>query len=566
MKIRSKIKNTMLAGLAGLSLTACGGGGGGPGAIIDNTRTAISSLNTALYGHHGASGTVGSSTISSSIENLMSISSNYSPQNSDREDAKLVVEFFNEWETFNASLEKMKNSTTGRKDFDAYMNSTFGDTAELRAAGLANKTWRDAHKEIHGAYLLLVKHKTLITRYANGDKIYTDETAYKNFINDAELNVYENLSDQEIDIRLRTKAETDTNLVKYNDIAIAEKNITELDTIHTIVNSAVNNINSLESSISSSISANLASVSGIVNYHDVEKSKNIITSVESGITAFERILSDLDSNSGLTIKQKLDYYKGEDFKSAYKSYLYLKNDVKPILEKIKNANTDQVKLDSTEVNILATDGKDNYSTDLTNFVNPKIATLEQEYSDLNTTVVDKERLWDEDPVASTGTPVITYSDWVTIYQGGGNEQRTKTTTTPNYTTVVSKKCTWKEYTLDGATTKGAETCVTTNTATNTLDPTVTIETETREGDNPVVGNPVSLDPVVTTTTEESAQYTDTTYQDASDTTTEITEGSATTNTANRDVTVTTNHGNNTSTTVVTRYVDTTVTIHYDQSI
>ena len=37
MKIRSKVKNTVLAGLAGLTLTACGGGGGGGAAgVIDN--------------------------------------------------------------------------------------------------------------------------------------------------------------------------------------------------------------------------------------------------------------------------------------------------------------------------------------------------------------------------------------------------------------------------------------------------------------------------------------------------------------------------------------------------
>ena len=37
MKIRSKVKNTVLAGLAGLTLTACGGGGGGGAVgVIDN--------------------------------------------------------------------------------------------------------------------------------------------------------------------------------------------------------------------------------------------------------------------------------------------------------------------------------------------------------------------------------------------------------------------------------------------------------------------------------------------------------------------------------------------------
>ena len=84
------------------------------------------------------------------------------------------------------------------------------------------------------------------------------------------------------------------------------------------------------------------------------------------------------------------------------------------------------------------------------------------------------------------------------------------------------------------------------------------EAETREGENPVIVT-VDLEPTVTTATETSANYTETTYTDASDTTIETSEGSATTNTANRDVTITTNNGNNTSTVVVTRYVDTTVT-------
>ena len=56
-----------------------------------------------------------------------------------------------------------------------------------------------------------------------------------------------------------------------------EKNIEELDTIHNIVNNAYSTINSLNSSISSQISANLSSISGVVNYHDIDKSKNIIS-------------------------------------------------------------------------------------------------------------------------------------------------------------------------------------------------------------------------------------------------------------------------------------------------
>ena len=61
MRIRSKIKNTVLAGLAGLTLTACGGGGGGPGTgpINDFVEEDLSNLS-------------GSASLVSSYSNLLS--------------------------------------------------------------------------------------------------------------------------------------------------------------------------------------------------------------------------------------------------------------------------------------------------------------------------------------------------------------------------------------------------------------------------------------------------------------------------------------------------------------
>ena len=61
MRIRSKIKNTVLAGLAGLTLTACGGGGGGSGTgpINDFVQEHLSNLS-------------GSASLVSSDSNLLS--------------------------------------------------------------------------------------------------------------------------------------------------------------------------------------------------------------------------------------------------------------------------------------------------------------------------------------------------------------------------------------------------------------------------------------------------------------------------------------------------------------
>jgi hypothetical protein len=173
-------------------------------------------------------------------------------------------------------------------------------------------------------------------------------------------------------------------------------------------------------------------------------------------------------------------------------------------------------------------------------------------------VIDKSRTDVLDPVTSTETPVLTYTDWTTVHAGGGQETRTRTTTTRNKTTVITNNCTWQTSTVNGATTKGAETCTVADTQVTYQDDTVETATETREGENPVTAT-TNLDPTVATETENSANYTETTYTDASDTTSETVEGSATTNTVNRDVTVVNDNGNNTSTTVVTRYVDTIVT-------
>ena len=60
MKLKSKFKNTVLAGVAGLTLTACGGGGGGAtGPINDFVNTDLTNLS-------------GSASLVSSYSNLLS--------------------------------------------------------------------------------------------------------------------------------------------------------------------------------------------------------------------------------------------------------------------------------------------------------------------------------------------------------------------------------------------------------------------------------------------------------------------------------------------------------------
>lgn len=54
MKLKSKVKNTVLAGLAGLTLTACGGGGGGVAVSFDPPSKSQLGISTNIFGVSGS--------------------------------------------------------------------------------------------------------------------------------------------------------------------------------------------------------------------------------------------------------------------------------------------------------------------------------------------------------------------------------------------------------------------------------------------------------------------------------------------------------------------------------
>ena len=377
---RGWLKNTALATILSTTLTACGGGGsGGGGAIITNTAKTIKGISFSLASKtvnssdaEGASDT--SSIFTNNINNLAQLSASVEIEDADRQDASELLSFFDQWENFNNDLSTMKSTTTGRKDFDRYMNYVFPDTPENRESGIAGKSWRQLHYEIHGAYLLLVKHKSLVQAVANNDSILDTSKMYLDYVNDDEINAYENLTEDQMETRLANKGKTDSNIRNYNDDALVTNSIVELDSIESVVLTAFNNINSINSRLSATISKNFIdsiSPSGL-NYHDIDKSKNILVKVDLAISTFERILYDLNTDI-LTDDQKLEYYQDPEFQEAYKSYLYIKEDVKPILDKVKNANNEAVFLSESELETLGNDGKDNKTTKMSSFINEKIA-------------------------------------------------------------------------------------------------------------------------------------------------------------------------------------------------
>jgi len=462
MKIRSKVKNTVLAGLAGLTLTACGGGGGGGATapINEFVNTDLSNLS-------------GSASLVSSYSNLLSdfqsvVSSGdisaiqgviTGPDQADINQANTLLTQLQTAKTLWDQTEQLIEAQTDSEKYTIYNSNSF--------------------KEAHAAMLYLQNYvKPVIQKVANGNTI---------------------------------------TLADYN---LVDKQSRALEIIEQEKNSTSNDYAN---------SKKIKSVQTINNDTDASTTENVISVAYTDWAIVEG--------------------QGQETRTKTTT-------TTPVTTTVTTRCTLQR---TTFLNNTTSDGAESCSVHNTATANGTPSHVEETETRVgDAVVVNKSRTDVLDPVTSTETPTIAYTDWATVHAGGGQETRTKTTTTRNKRTVITQNCTWQESTVNGATTKGEETCTTTDTQVTYLDDTVATATETREGDNPVTAT-TNLDPTIVVETENSANYTETTYTDASGTTSETEEGSATTTTANRDVTVTTDHGNNTSTTVVTRYVDTTVT-------
>jgi subtilisin family serine protease len=326
-----------------------------------------------------------------------------------------------------------------------------------------------------------------------------------------------------------------------------DNDLTNLSGSASLVSSYSNLLSDFQSVVSS---GDISAIQGVItgpDQQDINQANTLLAQLQTAKTLWDQTEQLIDAQ---TDSEKYTIYNSNSFKEAHAAMIYLQNYVKPVIQKVANGRTitlaDYNLVDkASRANEIIQQEKNSTSNDYAN--TKKIKSVDTVNNDT------------DESTDTTGTSTISYTDWVAVNSGGGSETRNKITTTPNIRTTVTTRCTFQRTTfLNNSTSDGAQTCSVLNTTTADLDPTVVTEAETREGENPVTAT-VNLDPTVTTATETSANYTETTYTDASDTTTETEEGSATTTTANRDVTTTTDHGNNTSTVTVVRYIDTTVT-------
>ena len=560
MKLKSKLKNTVLASLAGLTLTACGGGGGGGavGVVDDFVNEDLSNLS-------------GSASLVSSYSNLLSDFQSV-VSGGDMSAIQGVITGpdagdISQANTLLTQLETAKNLWEATE----YLIDQQNDSDKFHIYN------SDSFKQAHAAMLYLQNHvKPVIQKVANGQTItladynLVDKESRANEIIEQEKN---STSSEYANTKKIKSVQTIINETPVSTVA------NDIDVVHT--EWAIVEGQGQETRTRTTTTTPVTTT--VTTRCTLQRTTFLNNSTSDGAESCS-VLDPVITRGTATAVEETETRVGDAVvinKSrndvldpvtstetpviTYTNWAVVEEqgqDTRTKTTTTRNKTTvitNNCTWQESTVNGTTTNSAETCTiadTQVTYQADTVIEEVETRAGDAH--VVDHSRTDILDPVTSTETPVLTYTDWATVHAGGGAETRTRTTTTRNKTTVITQNCTWQTSTVNRATTKGAETCTATDTQVTYQADTVATATETREGENPVTAT-TNLDPTVVTETENSANYTETTYTDASGTTSETEEGSATTNTVNRDVTVVNDNGNNTSTTVVTRYVDTTVT-------
>ena len=118
----------------------------------------------------------------------------------------------------------------------------------------------------------------------------------------------------------------------------------------SIINSYSSLLSGFNSTISSGNFANLSAIITGPNEQDISKANNLLTMLNQAETLWSQTLTLIESQDADT---KLGIYNSDDYKNAHAALLYLKNHVKPVIQKVSQGK----KLSLTEYNKVASDKK-----------------------------------------------------------------------------------------------------------------------------------------------------------------------------------------------------------------
>ena len=299
--------------------------------------------------------------------------------------------------------------------------------------------------------------------------------------------------------------------------------------------SIVSSYSSLLSNFNQAISGgDFGSLTGVItgpDAEDIATANTLLTQLDTAVTLWSQSEALIEQQSDA---DKYRIYNSNSYKEAYAAMIYLKDHVKPIIQKVSLGKT----ITLEDYNKVAKEDKaqEIISTEKENTASSYAATkLIKKSEDKSSTEVIYNEIVD-------GTPVEDFSNsnWAPIEGGGGREQRTVKVTTPQTKIVRTKVCTWTDttkYSADGTQTVSSEKVCSVSEQTTELAPKVEDVVQYQEGSNPVVSTVMLADSVTDPVTEFNTAYgTDGVKVDPQEQTreskTEVVAGSETTTTEN----------------------------------
>jgi len=199
--------------------------------------------------------------------------------------------------------------------------------------------------------------------------------------------------------------------------------VTNLDGSASIVSSYSSLISGFQSTISS---GDISAIQGVItgpDENDIAQANTLLTQLSSAETLWAQTEDLIASQSDA---DKYTIYNSDSYKEAYAAMVYLKEHVKPIIQKVANGST----ITLADYNKIAKEDK------AQEIINTEKDTTASTYASAKLIKSTETITNDSDnSVDSTGDSTITYTDWDTVYAGGGDEQRTKTTSVANLRTL-----------------------------------------------------------------------------------------------------------------------------------
>ena len=146
-----------------------------------------------------------------------------------------------------------------------------------------------------------------------------------------------------------------------------EQDLSSLAGSESIINSYSNLLSGFNSTISSNNFASLSAVMTKPDEADISKANSLLTMLDQAEVLWSQTLTLIEAQDADT---KLSIYNSDDYKNAHAALLYLKNHVKPVIQKVSQGQ----KLTLTEFNKVASDKKaqDLIKEEKTNTVDPYV--------------------------------------------------------------------------------------------------------------------------------------------------------------------------------------------------